>query len=93
MSYQEIMTNKDILSVITENSNENLSGVRSYGYPSYTVGKFLAHETPGSVCREEITVYLPGSEDTDPEAKDEGRPQQKVITNTSQIQCTGNFST
>ena len=85
------MTNKDILSGITENSNENLSGVRSYGYPSYTVGQFLEHETLGSVCREEITVYLPGSQ-ADPEAIAEGTPKQKAITNTSQLECRGNFS-
>ena len=60
MTYEGIMSHRDTVVGISEHNTENLSGVRSFGYPVLT--KSPTEGTSGKIKTEEISIILPEPE-------------------------------
>ena len=85
ISYEGIMNHRDTVAGVSEHNTENLSGVRSFGYPVYLVDKSCADVTLGTLKTEEISITLIESEDVSLESI----PKIPTITNVSQLKCSG----
>ena len=83
MSYEGIMNHRDTVAVVSEHNTENLSGVRSFGYPVFLADKSTQQYTLGTFKRDEINITLP-----EPECH-EKIGKVPTITNASQIKCSG----
>ena len=87
MSYEGIMNHRDTVAGISEHNTENLSGMRSFGYPVYSVDKSPADVIAGTLKTEEITITLPEPEDL----SHEKIGKIPTITNASQPKYSGVF--
>ena len=85
MSYEEIMNHRDTVAGINEHNTENLSGVRSFGYPVLFLDKSPEEHTLGTIRAEEISISLPEPK----QLSHEEMCKIPTITNASQLKCSG----
>ena len=85
MSYKGIMNHRDTVTGISEHNTKNLSGMRSFGYPVYSVDKSPADVIAGTVKTEEISITLPE------DLSHEKTGKIPTITNASQLKYSGVF--
>ena len=85
MSYEGIMNHRDTVVGISEHNNENLSGMRSFGYPVLFMDKSSTDYILGTVKTEEISINLP-----EPEYLSHEKMRKiPTITNASKLKCSG----